>query len=182
MNYDSIIYNQAIKSGYPDRVARIIVAQARFESNDYKSAVLANNNNSFGMKYVGQKLATRGTPAPAAEQSKSCRSGGKCNNSDYYAKYASVADSAKDVLERLYMINMGGVTPQDIKNSTDTLDFANKLKKRQYFGANYPASDYAAGLNSKMKKIDIKAIAKTGGSILLIGGIALLAYLLIKKK
>ena len=108
---DQIIYDVAISEGFNPTAAKLIVAQARFESADYSSNVFKKNLNTSGMKFIGQPLATRGTPAPANEQ----RCGGGCD-SDYYAKFRSVEDSAKDKISRLYNITMRGVTPQQLKN------------------------------------------------------------------
>jgi flagellum-specific peptidoglycan hydrolase FlgJ len=55
-NIDQDIYNMAIAEGFSPISAKLIVAQARLESGDYSSNVFVNNNNMFGMKYVGQTL------------------------------------------------------------------------------------------------------------------------------
>lgn len=147
-NYDQEIYNAAIEQGFNPISAKLIVAQARLESADYGSNVFKNNNNLFGMKFIGQPLAKRGTLAPLSERT--CN--GTCNG-DYYSKYDSPADSAKDLVGRLYKITRNGIGFNEIKNATDSTDFANKLKKRNYYGAS--ASSYAAGLASKLRKVNI---------------------------
>jgi hypothetical protein len=187
--YDQFIYDEAIKQGFTPTAAKLVVAQARFESSDYTSGVFQKNNNMYGMKYVGQPLATKGSLAPSNERS--CPTG--CKNSDFYAKYASPADSAKDVMTRLYMKTMGGVTPADLRNATDTDDFALKLKKRSYYGFmktpetwGSEVRNYANGLKAKLLKINIIEIVKknkgkfTLGLALLISG--LVWYFYNKKK
>jgi uncharacterized FlgJ-related protein len=82
MDIDQSIYNTAIEEGFSPTSAKLIVAQARLESSHYSSTVFKANNNMFGMKYVGQPLATKGTLAPSKELSKSCRENGNCANSD----------------------------------------------------------------------------------------------------
>ena len=161
--YDQAIYEEAIKQGFTPTAAKLVVAQARFESADYTSGVFQKNNNMYGMKYVGQPLASKGSLAPSNERS--CPTG--CKNSDFYAKYASPADSAKDVMSRLYMKTMGGVTPDELKNTTDAEDFALKLKKRSYYGFKKTpetwgseVSNYARGLKAKLLKINIIEIIK----------------------
>ena len=171
-NYDQQIYNAAIEEGFTTISAKLIVAQARIESGDYGSNVFKNNNNLFGMKYVGQPIAQRGTLAPLNERS--CN--GNCDG-DYYAKYNSPADSTKDLVGRLYKKTRKGIGFDEIKNATDSIDFANKLKQRDYFGAT--ASSYAAGLNSKLRKIKVleyynnnkTAINLLIGIILIVGSI-----------
>lgn len=169
------------------------MAQARFESADYTSYVFRNNNNTSGMKYVGQPLATRGTLAPANERSASCRAGGACANSDHYAKFKSVADSASDKINRLYGKTMGGVTPDQLKNAKSPDEFAMLLKKRSYYGfgkygtpqGDKEQSEYAGGLKAKLLRIEIvEFVTKNRKSILsLIAGGALIVggYLLYKK-
>lgn len=191
-NYDQIIYDTAIKQGFTPTAAKLIVGQARFESANYTSAVFKANNNTSGMKFVGQPLATRGTLAPANERSASCRSGGECKNSDHYAKFASVEDSAKDKIVRLYSKTMGGVTPEQLKNAKTPEEFARLLKKRNYYGfgaygtpqAEKEISQYAGGIKLLMLRAQIVEFVgknKKGlglGALLLGLGI----YLYYKKK
>jgi flagellum-specific peptidoglycan hydrolase FlgJ len=161
-NYDQEIYNIAIQEGFTPTVSKLIVAQARLESSNYGSNVFKCNNNMYGMKYIGQPLATRGTLAPSTEISKGCvvvgegcnrKGSDSCINSDYYAKYASVTDSAKDTIQRLYKITRNGIGFNEINNSTDSTSFANNLKQRGYFGIG--ADKYASNLDYQLKKISI---------------------------
>lgn len=153
MNYDQIVYDTAINEGYTPNVAKFIVAQARLESGSYTSHVFLNDNNMFGMKFVGQPLAQRGTLAPASEQ----MCGGNCNE-DYYAKYQSPEDSVKDVTGRLFKITRDGIGFNEINSSQSLLDYAQKLKQRGYFGIS--ALAYAAGLGAEMVKITITDLVK----------------------
>lgn len=151
--YDQIIYEVAIQQGFTPTAAKLVVAQARFESADYSSNVFKNNLNTSGMKFIGQPLATKGTLAPMNERSQTCQRGGVCRNSDHYAKFASVQDSAKDKIERLYSKTMGGVTPEQLKNAKDADEFAALLKKRRYYGSD--VAGYAAGLRAKLLRVQV---------------------------
>jgi hypothetical protein len=170
--YDQIIYNTAIKEGFTPTAAKLVVAQARFESADYTSNVFQKNLNTSGMKYIGQPLATRGTPAPKNEQ----RCGGGCN-SDYYAKFKSVQDSASDKVGRLYNKTMGGVTPEQLKNVKDADEFAELLKRRSYYGfgkfgtevGNKEQKSYAVNMKSKLIKINVVEFVSKNKNTLLIG-------------
>lgn len=98
---DQDIYNTAIKQGFNPIAAKLIVAQARFESADYTSAVFKANNNTSGIKYIGasQINAQRGTPAPSNER--------RCNlqcNGDFYAKFDTVPAGMKAKLIRINVI------------------------------------------------------------------------------
>lgn len=190
--YDQIIYNTAIRQGFTPTAAKLVVAQARFESADYTSAVFRANLNTSGMKYIGQPLATRGTLAPTNERSASCKAGGICVNSDHYAKFASVQDSATDKIVRLYSKTMGGVTPEQLKNVKDADEFAALLKKRSYYGfgkygtdlGNNEQKNYAGGLKAKLLRIQVVEFVSKNKNTLLIGivlvGIG--AYLFYLKK
>lgn len=191
MSYDKIIYDTAIKAGFTPTAAKLVVAQARFESADYTSFVFRNNNNTSGMKYIGQPLATRGTLAPMNERSRSCRAGGECANSDYYAKFASVADSAADKINRLYSKTMGGVTPEQLKNAKDADEFAALLKKRSYYGfgkygtevGNKEQSQYAGGLKAKLLRLEVvEFVRKNKVPIALVAAAAVVvSYILYRK-
>lgn len=169
MNYDQIIYDTAIKQGFNPTAAKLIAAQARFESADYTSNVFKKNNNTSGIKFIGQANATQGTLSPEG---------------NYYAKYNTVQDGVNDKIVRLYNITMRGVTPKQLKDSTDATQFANLLKQRGYYGSS--ASEYAAGLKSKLLKIKVLEFIKTNKITLGIGlillGSGLFYYYKTKKK
>lgn len=187
---DQSIYNEATSNGFTDMAARFIVAQARLESADYTSNVFVNNNNMYGMKYVAQTLATRGTLAPMSERSAACKTNNVCKNSDYYAKYQSPSDSAKDVITRLYQKTMRGVMPAQLKTASTPDIFADLLKKRGYYGVT--VEQYAKGLKSKLKKINIVPVQTLPGvtietpkkkfNTLVITGAALLLFFYFRKK
>ena len=191
MTNDQLIYDTAIKAGFTPTAAKLVVAQARFESADYTSSVFRNNNNTSGMKYIGQPLATRGTLAPMNERSRSCRAGGECANSDYYAKFASVADSAADKINRLYSKTMGGVTPEQLKNAKDADEFAALLKKRSYYGfgkygtevGNKEQSQYAGGLRAKLLRLEVVEFVRKNKVPIAVVAVAavVVSYLLYRK-
>lgn len=158
---DQLIYNTALNNGFSNESAKLITAQARLESNDYTSNVFKNNNNMYGMKFVGQSFATKGTLAPFQERSANCQKNLKCVNSDHYAKYTTPADSAKDTIIRLYSKNINGVTPVQLKAAKTSAELATLLKKRGYFGIT--AAAYAKGLDAKLKKIQVKEIETLPG-------------------
>jgi LPXTG-motif cell wall-anchored protein len=179
MSVDQLIYNTAIQQGFNSTAAKLIAAQARFESADYTSNVFRKNNNTSGIKFIGQPNAVRGTLAPANERT--CNGG--CNG-DYYAKFNTIQDSINDKIVRLYNKTMRGVTPQQLKNAKDSTEFANLLKQRGYYGSS--AAEYAAGLRSKLLKINVLEFVQRNKTALAIGllllGSGLWYYLKIKKK
>lgn len=169
MNYDKLIYDQAIKRGLTPTVANLLVAQARLESADYTSNVFKQNTNAFGYKFVGQSGATRGTVAPRSEWP-------NANTPGYYAKYRSIEDSANEVISWLFRRQQEG------KFLVNTLTTAGKyaagLKAGNYYGDS--AANYSNGLTAKLKKIN--TLTDGGGGamagalpIILFIGIALAA-------
>jgi hypothetical protein len=164
MDIDQLIYDTAIAQGFNPQGAKLVAAQARFESADYTSPVFKINNNTSGIKYIGsrQKNAQQGTLSPEG---------------DYYAKFDTIQDSINDKIVRLYNITMGGVTPKQLKDTTDPTEFATLLKKRSYYGNTpYGTSEairdienYASGLKSKLLKIKIIAFVKNNKYTLGIG-------------
>jgi flagellum-specific peptidoglycan hydrolase FlgJ len=171
---DKIIYDIAINNGFTPNAALFVVAQARLESADYKSNVFKKNNNAFGMKYAGQPLATKGTRSPASEQISPPNA-----NINFYAKFNSLEDSAKDTIGRLFNIKRNGVTPSMLKNASTPLEYAELQKKRGYFGGT--AVNYAKLIISKLKKINATYTPpnKTAGlSPLLIIGLLFMLYTL----
>lgn len=196
VNNDQIIYNVAIDNGFSPMAAKLVVAQARFESADYTSNVFKNNLNTSGMKFIGQPLATRGTLAPFNERSDSCKSKGICLDRDHYAKFRSVEDSARDKIERLYNRTIKGVTPDQLKNAKDAKEFADLLKKRGYYGfgvygteqAKKEIRNYADGLNAKLVRLNVIEFIKENpkttslGILVIFGFLGYYLYWLFKKK
>jgi hypothetical protein len=187
------IYDLAISEGFSPSSAKLIVAQSKLESTNYTSSVFRNNNNMFGMKYVGQPLAQRGSLAPANERSDSCKSGGACVDRDFYAKYNSPLDSAKDVLQRLYKKTRNGIGFNELKDVKDADDFSKKLKTRNYFGfydintsqGIREAQEYANLLSSKLKTFSVKEVSQNKNELIVYGlvliGVTSLAYLYYRK-
>jgi len=140
---DQMIYDLAIANGFNQNTAKYVVAQSRLESANYTSNVFKYNNYLNGMKYTGQANATKGTKSPEG---------------DYYAKWNTPEDSARDVIERYYGETIKGVTPAQLKNAADSTEFANLLKQRGYFGVS--ASQYGSGLYSRLMQINVVETAK----------------------
>lgn len=205
MTNDEIIYNVAIKNGFNPVSAKLVVAQSRFETADYTSAVFKSNLNTSGMKFAGQPLAIKGTLVPYGERSSRCQAvtrgqvGGygpsQCVNNDHYAKFPSVEVSARDKIERNFTKTMGGVTPEQLKAAKTPEEFADLLKRRRYYGDNAYGTflgkaeqdNYTRGLRAKLLKIQgLEFIRKNklpiGAALLFISASAFYYYFLKKKR
>lgn len=174
---DQQIFNTARTLGFSPVAAKFVVAQARYESADYSSNVFKKNNNLFGMKYAGQPLATKGTPAPKSEQA--------CNlqcNGDFYSAYASPAKAIEDLITRNYKLTRGGVSFEQLANATTPEQYAQMLKARKYYGVT--AEQYARGLRAKLLRIRVMEFVEQNKTMLIFGaGLVLLgAGLLVLSK
>jgi hypothetical protein len=122
MAIEQSIYNVLIQEGFSDKVARIVVAQSKYESQNYASNLFIRNNNAFGYKYVGQSIATKGIPAPSKE------------GNIAYANYTKIEDSALEIAKWLKRrIAEKRFTISDLETPEG---YARSLKLAGYFGDN----------------------------------------------
>jgi len=156
-NFDQQIYNQAILMGVPANVAKLIVSQARYETNDYTSNVFKKYNNAFGYKFVGQKKWPIGAGGGAPSQDAQGNADG-----GIYANYKSVADSTGEIVD--WLKRRQAENKFKIADLNTPQAYANALKNAGYYGQSF--TQYAAGLLSKSKNVIIAA--GSGLAILLI--------------
>lgn len=140
----------------PPNLAKLIVAQAKFESANFTSPVFKANNNFFGYKYVGQSIASKGSPAPKSE-------------GDFYAKYKRIEDSIIELCNWIKRRVNEGIFPKDLTTIKTPGQYATLLKRKNYYGVSVP--HYTKGLQRYFKAI-------TGISGLLILGAVGLWFLL----
>ena len=118
-----LVYAMGIK----DPVADWVAAQAAYESANFTSNVGKKNNNWSGIKYINkpyQKNAVKGTKSP---------------DGDYYARYATWQDWAKDLYR---ILHLGGT--QAPVYAVSLADYVHRLKKNKYFSAS--EANYLRGL------------------------------------
>ena len=158
---DNLIYNTCREYKLPDLLCKLIVAQAKHETANYTSSIFKKNNNLFGYKWVGQSIATKGSPAPA-------------NEGDYYAKYKTAKDSVIEIIKWILRRQKEGKFPADLSTIKTPGQYAELLKRSGYYGDKL--STYTNSLTKWLKTVSVSAVSITG---ILIIGIA--AYFLIKK-
>jgi hypothetical protein len=144
--YDQLIYDMARKSGFPDNFAMLLIAQCKHESANYSSKVFKENNNLNGYKFVGQKIAKKGSLSPEG---------------DYYAKYSKVEDSIKELINWIKRRQLEKKFPADLSTINSPSKYAELLKASKYYGAD--TKIYTNGLIRWLKKVNI-----TNASITLI--------------
>lgn len=102
------VYLLLIEAGFNWYQAQLITSQAAHETANFSSKIFKENNNLFGYKYAGQKIAI---------------------GSRYgHAYYKSIEDSIEDY-KNYYVRNNYLQSYPDIKT------FASKLKEKRYFEA-----------------------------------------------
>lgn len=112
--------------GLPPVLAALVVAQARHESNDFRSNHFKDSNNAFGYSWIQGAKWQIGP-------------GGIADNNKPVAKYASLEDSVKEIVDYIYRRKKEGKFP-DLSTITTPEQYAALLKKVGYYGdtlANY---------------------------------------------
>jgi len=127
MNEAQFIYQDAMKRGVPDLLARLLVAQAQHETGNFTSNFFKKYNNAFGYSYYAGsdwQLPAGGTIA---------------DNGQPIAAYASVADSVGEVVAWIRRRIVQGKFPA-MDKITSPEQYAKLLKDAGYYGdtlANY---------------------------------------------
>ena len=155
-------YDIALELGLSDPQAKLIAAQAAYETANFTSNVFKLNNNPAGIMFINkpyQKNATAGSSFPSNE-SKTAK----------YAKFVTIKDGFKDMIRITY--------PSLIK-STDTTTYAANLKLQKYYTG--PQANYTSGLLRywNLTKDFVKKKNSVIGIILLISTIT---FILLKKR
>jgi len=149
--YQEIIYNALIGQNIPPLLAKIVTAQSQFESGNYKSKVFLTDNNAFGYKYVGQKIATKGLASPAKE-------------GDHYAHYNSVQDSAIELANWLKRRRKEGKLPA-LEAITTPAQYSKLIKAAGYYGAS--ENTYTKGITKIFNSLKIDPITGLTGLIII---------------
>lgn len=164
---DQLIFDTAKANGMPDTLSRLIVAQAKHESGNYKSPVFKSDNNFFGYKYRGQKIAKPGRTVPENEWQKK-------NVPEFYARYEKPEDSILELVNWIKRRQKEKVFPKDLSTIQTPYQYATLLKKTGYYGDT--VSNYTKGLTRYLKTVAIAASVSVLPIALLVG-----LYFLLRK-
>lgn len=147
-------------AGLPSSLANLLVAQSQHETGNYSSNIFRTGSNAFGYSYY------EGSPWQLPEP------GIVADNGSASAKYKSVADSTKEIVDWIYRRVREGKFPANLGTITTPEQYAELLKSAGYYSDS--VANYTAGMKRFFKAVTI------GGAGFLVLGIAL--YFLLKNK
>lgn len=116
---DAIIRKEVLSLGYSETLARLMIAQAKVESNNFTSHLFLATNNAYGYKCVQGSKFQSGCKVKSPE-------------GDYYASYRSLQDSTLEILYWLKRREREGKFI--IKDLTTATKYATAIKKGGFFG------------------------------------------------
>lgn len=170
------VYNQAIQgselnpTGVPDALARLIVAQTKFETAKeiagkyvpYQSNAFILNNNAIGYKWVGSYYQVG--------------KGIQSSEGDYYGQYADYTASIKELIDWIYRRRAEGKFPWDLGLITTPKGYATYLKNAGYFADSI--DNYANGLQawSGSAKAAGNGIGLLGWALIAAAGVTIANY------
>jgi hypothetical protein len=107
--------------GVPNALADLMVAQSKHETGDYTSHFFLNDNNAFGYSYYAQSDWQIGP-------------GGVADNGEPIARYATIEDSAGEMVDWIFRRVHAGVFPANLNEITTPEHYAELLKAAGYYG------------------------------------------------
>lgn len=168
--YNTLIVTTAMKQGVPQVNAKILAAQAAWETGNFTSNNLKKNNNLFGMAVPSRRKSPYvktgcNVTAPAGE-------GSFC-----YARYDNLEDSVKD------LIHWANYNSVDWKNVDTPEKYDEWLTTKGYHTADQ--ASYTAGLRKYYDRIKDIVYKKPGATVLALLGLVLIGtgvYFYFKRK
>jgi len=117
--------------GLPVILSGLLVAQARHETGNFSSTHFLQSNNAFGYSYVPGGTWQTGP-------------GSIADNGQPVAKYRSVEDSTREIVDWIYRRVEQGIFPKDLNEIVTPEQYATLLKKAGYYQDTI--SNYTNGL------------------------------------
>lgn len=129
----SILESALIKAGLKDPVLKFALAQLLFETGRFtaKSKIASENNNYSGIKFLNKSYqkASKGSLAPPNERVSDINS-----PLNYYAKFASVDDWAKDFVRIISLQRSGNLAGKPV-DAISLKTYIDRLALNKYFGS-----------------------------------------------
>lgn len=148
---EQTVISTARANGMPERLAELMLAQAKHESANFTSAVFKDCNNAFGYSSIA--------------------GGPSCPGHSFYKSYYNLADSTKEICNWIKRRQAEGKFPKDLNTIQTPEQYAALLKGAAYYED--AQSNYAAGLK---RWFITNLFPISSGLILLI--LAALAYII----
>lgn len=130
----TVLQDSLIRAGLKEPQLKYALAQLLFETGRFtaKSKVATENNNFSGIKWLNKKYqkATRGTLAPPSERVADINS-----PINYYAKFETIDDYAKDFVRILSLQRAANLSGKPITATTLTA-YSDRLALNGYFDGN----------------------------------------------
>jgi hypothetical protein len=165
VNFDQLIENILAEDGIlPATAYRLVVDQARLESNNYTSNVFMTNNNLVGYKYVAGAEYQDGPGLQSPE-------------GDYYANYDSVENSVHEISGWWQRRSQAGF---NLATLTSIDAYATALQTYGWFTS--PETAYAARMQAVDALVSLEAAVGfstqgTSLTVLSVGTVGLLVVL-----
>lgn len=158
MSYEERIYNALVQGtptsprGLPAPLAALVVAQSKHETGNYTSNAFRTANNAFGYSYVPGGVWQKGAGLIA-------------DNGKPVAKYASVEDSAREIVDWIYRRVREGIFPVNLDGITTPEQYGALLKQAGYYGDSL--ANYVGGLKRWFSDLGSFAKANQGPVVVL---------------
>jgi hypothetical protein len=153
--YQTAIAGTPTHKGLPPALAALVVAQSKHETGNYSSNAFRTANNAFGYSYVPGGVWQTGAGLTA-------------DNGKPVAKYKSVEDSTREIVDWIYRRVQQGIFPANLDSITTPEQYAGYLKSAGYYGDSL--SNYLGGLKRWFADLGsyAQAVAKdnTGGVVI----------------
>lgn len=164
---EQAVIDTAISEGAKEDFARIVLAQFKHESSNFKSNVYKKNNNPMGMKVPYKRkspfIAGAGTKPPSNE------------GATPYARFRNIQDATRDLFHWLRYRNI------DFTKIDNVEDYSEKLRQKSYMGNTQAAKKiYIAGLSRWLKSMS-GYISSSTFPVMLLVILAISFYFLIYK-
>jgi len=166
--YEQATRGTAYNKGLPPVLSSLVAAQAAHETGNFTSRFFTDYNNAFGYSYVPGGIYQLDIP------------GDFSTNGQPVAKYRSIEDSTKEIVDWIYRRIKEGKFPADLRTIQTPEQYAALLKDANYFEDSI--SNYAAGIKRFFVQVIELAGKPAAGILLLALGAAAYWYYTKKKK
>lgn len=147
MTNEEIIFKTAIHDGIPERLAALMVAQAKVESANFKHKFFTIGKNAFGYSYDTRSAWQLDKGGP------------KADNGVSIAQYNSLENSTHEVTSWIHRRQREGKFPRNLEEIQTPLQYGTLLFNAHYGGRS--AKEYSNAIATWFKE-NIKLVGGSG--------------------